>query len=158
MHPNAALLERFYQAFSRRDGEAMARCYAPDATFTDPVFQDLRGEEVGAMWRMLCKRAKDLELTWRDVTGDDTRGGASWEARYTFSGTGRRVHNVITARFVFRDGLIIEHRDVFDLWRWTRMALGPVGVVLGWSSLVQGKLRRTARAGLDAWMAEDRRR
>lgn len=24
-----------------------------------------------------------------------------------------------------------EHRDRFDLWRWSRQALGPVGVVLG---------------------------
>lgn len=28
-HPNAELIERFYQAFQRLDGEAMAACYAP---------------------------------------------------------------------------------------------------------------------------------
>lgn len=26
-HPNAELIERFYQAFQRLDGEAMAACY-----------------------------------------------------------------------------------------------------------------------------------
>ena len=35
------VVERFYAAFDRRDGEAMAACYAPDAHFQDPVFGDL---------------------------------------------------------------------------------------------------------------------
>ncbi len=46
---NQALIERFYDAFNRRDGDAMAGCYAPDARFHDPVFQELRGTEPGAM-------------------------------------------------------------------------------------------------------------
>ncbi|MBF3199877.1 nuclear transport factor 2 family protein, partial [Pseudomonas aeruginosa] len=52
-HPNAELIERFYQAFQRLDGEAMAACYAPQATFHDPAFGELRGREVGDMWRLL---------------------------------------------------------------------------------------------------------
>lgn len=156
MHPNAQLLQRFYEAFQRRDGEAMAACYHPDAQFSDPVFTDLRGAEVGAMWRMLCGRARDLDVSFRDVQADAAQGSAHWEARYTFS-TGRRVHNRIEAAFEFRDGLILRHRDRFDLWRWTRMALGPLGVALGWSPLVQGKVRRTARAGLSAFLAKQGR-
>ena len=35
---NKQLIERFYAAFGRRDGDAMAACYAPDASFSDPVF------------------------------------------------------------------------------------------------------------------------
>ncbi|MFT4048815.1 MAG: nuclear transport factor 2 family protein [Solirubrobacterales bacterium] len=42
---NAKLIERFYAAFASRDGETMAACYAPDATFSDPVFPDLSGYE-----------------------------------------------------------------------------------------------------------------
>jgi ketosteroid isomerase-like protein len=38
------LIERFYAAFGRKDGDAMAACYAPDARFSDPVFGELRGE------------------------------------------------------------------------------------------------------------------
>ena len=33
---NGALIERLYGAFGRRDGETMAACYAPEATFRDP--------------------------------------------------------------------------------------------------------------------------
>jgi len=151
-HINAALLERFYAAFARRDGAAMAACYAPDARFTDPVF-DLEGGEVGAMWSMLCERGKDLRLEWRDIHADDATGSAHWEPRYTFSGTGRPVHNIIDSAFTFRAGRIASHVDSFDLWRWSRMALGAKGVLLGWSPFVRNAIRRQARRGLDAWMS-----
>jgi len=155
MHPNAQLIDRFYAAFARRDAAAMAACYAPDAMFRDPAF-DLAAGEVGAMWAMLCARGKDLTLEWRDVRADDRTGSAHWEPRYTFSATGRPVHNVIDAEFTFRDGRIATHVDRFDLWRWSRMALGTKGVLLGWSPLVRNAVRRQARRGLDAWIARGR--
>src|SRR5215210_5866062 len=151
-HPNAELIERFYAAFARHDGDAMAACYAPGAHFSDPVFTDLRGEEPGAMWRMLTGRATDLEVTLAEHEAGDDRGSAHWLADYTFS-TGRRVHNDVRAEFRFDDGLIAEHRDSFSFYAWARQALGPTGVALGWTPLVKGKVRRQARAGLDDLLA-----
>lgn len=153
MHPNEALITSFYEAFQKLDAEAMVACYADDVRFSDPVFPDLRGDRARGMWRMLCKRARSFELTFSDVTADDTRGSARWEARYVFSATGRRVHNVISADFELAGGKIVRHTDTFDLWRWTRMALGPAGVLLGWTPLVQGKVRREADKGLEAFLA-----
>jgi ketosteroid isomerase-like protein len=149
---NEALINRFYEAFARCDGEAMAACYAPDAHFHDPVFQDLRGEEVGAMWRMLTGRAEDLEVEHSRVHADAEHGSAHWDANYTFR-TGRKVVNRIDASFEFADGLITEHRDEFDLYAWARQALGPVGTLLGWTPIVQGRIRAEARKGLDEFMA-----
>lgn len=63
----------------------------------------------GDMWRMLCTRAQDLEVEWKDVDADDNDGRAHWEARYTFTLTGRRAHNIIEARFHFTDGKIRAH-------------------------------------------------
>jgi ketosteroid isomerase-like protein len=139
-----ALIERFYQAFARRDAEEMASLYTDDVRFSDPAFGILNGEHARNMWRMLAGRAKDLELTF-SVLSDDR---AHWEARYTFSQTGRKVHNVIDATFEFRDGKIARHDDVFDFWRWSRQALGPVGLVLGWTPLLQNAVRKKALAGL----------
>jgi ketosteroid isomerase-like protein len=150
---NAAVIDRFYEAFARRDPETMATCYTADATFSDPVFQNLRGGEVTSMWRMLCEGGTDLELRHRDVRAEGDHGSAHWDADYTFSATGRTVHNEIDASFVFRDGLIAEHTDRFDFWKWTRQALGPVGVLLGWSPIVQGKVRGQARERLDEFIA-----
>src|SRR5436190_14976662 len=119
---NTALIRALYAAFARREGAAMAACYAPDARFSDPVFTDLRGAEIGAMWTMLCGRAKSLEIRLVDASSEGDGGRARWEADYPFAATGRTVHNVIDARFVFRDGRIVEHVDAFPLWKWTRMA------------------------------------
>ncbi|MCK6548727.1 nuclear transport factor 2 family protein [Myxococcota bacterium] len=154
MHPNAQLLERFYFAFKNRDWKTMAECYTPDAIFQDPVFRELRGWEIGAMWRMLCERGTDLELTFGDIQADDLSGSAHWEARYTFSKTKRKVHNVIDARFDFRGGLILQHKDHFSLWRWLGMAIGPAGKVLGWLPTMQNAVRLEARHGLEKFVID----
>lgn len=153
-HPHARLIERFYEAFGRRDAATMNACYAADVHFSDPVFRDLHGDDARAMWTMLCEQAKDLRIEASEIRADDTSGSARWDAWYTFSVTGRKVHNVIQARFELRDGQIVRHADTFDLWKWTGMALGPVGKLLGWSPLIQGAVRKKAAAGLRAWRAK----
>jgi ketosteroid isomerase-like protein len=152
MHANAQLISSFYSALQRKDGAAMAACYHPDARFSDPVFTDLRGVQVGAMWRMLCERSADLEVTFRDVEADDRSGRAHWDARYTFSATGRKVLNQIDATFELRDGKIISHTDRFSFWTWARQALGPAGLLLGWTPIIQNKVRSTAAGNLAAYM------
>lgn len=153
MHPNAELITRFYTAFARGDGAAMAACYGPKISFSDPVFPALEGQRAGAMWQMLCEGATDLEIRFSAVQADDRTGSAHWEADYTFS-TGRLVNNRIEASFTFEDGLIAAHVDRFDLYAWTRMALGPTGLFLGWTPMVQDKIRRQAAKGLDRWIAK----
>lgn len=152
MHQHAELIRAFYAAFQRRDHAAMAACYAPHATFGDPVFPDLTGWRIGAMWRMLCERATDLQLEASNVVADADSGSAHWEATYTFSGTGRRVHNVIEASFLFDGGRIVRHADAFDLYAWARQALGLKGVLLGWSPPVQRAIRSQAARGLEAFI------
>jgi len=151
--PNEALIERFYSAFAQRDGDTMAQCYAPDATFSDPVFQNLRGDEPGAMWQMLTARADDLRIELLEHEADDSRGSAHWRAHYTYTQTGRPVANDIHASFRFADGRIAEHVDNFDLYKWLRQALGPMGTLLGWAPPLRGAVRRRARAALDEFRA-----
>jgi ketosteroid isomerase-like protein len=155
MHEHEALIQRFYESFQKRDADGMCACYHPDVTFSDPAFPGLRNGEPRAMWRMLCERGKDLRLEFRDVHADGEKGSAHWEAWYTFSGTGRRVHNVIDAKFEFRDGKILNHQDHFDFYRWARMAIGPAGILLGWSSFMQNAIRKKARKGLEDYIAKN---
>lgn len=151
---NRETIRRFYAAFDAGDAETMAACYAPDVRFSDPVFPDLRGEEAADMWRMLTGRAEDLTVELASHDAGDRDGSANWIARYTFR-TGRRVTNDIQAEFELDDaGLITRHTDHFDLWKWTRMALGPVGLLLGWSPIVQRKVRAEAADGLAQFRAE----
>ena len=104
------------------------------------------------MWSMLCERGKDLEVVHSNVIADERAGSAHWDADYTFSGTGRKVHNSIDARFRFENGLIADHEDSFDLYAWTRQALGPVGLLLGWAPIIQNKVRSGARESLAEYM------
>ena len=62
------------------------------------------------------------------------------------------MHNVIDAAFAFKGGLIATHVDTFDLWRWTRMALGAKGTLLGWTPFVRNAIRAQAARGLESWM------
>jgi ketosteroid isomerase-like protein len=155
-HPNAALVARFYAAFADLHPASMAACYAPDARFEDEVFSLHGRDEIGAMWTMLCQAtrtsgAAHWRLAARDVVADDQAGGAHWEAWYRFSATGRDVHNVIDARFEFRDGLIAAHRDRFDFWAWSRQALGRPGLLLGWTPMLRAKVRAQAAGKLAAF-------
>ena len=172
MHPHAELIDAFYNAFQRRDGEAMARCYHPNVHFSDPVFPDLKGSQAGAMWKMLTARKdSDLDVSHSRVRADDRCGSARWEARYSFpDNAGRKVRNRVEAHFEFEDGKIIRHVDVrnrveahfefedgkiirhvdrFNLYRWTRMAMGPVGTVFGFLPIFQNAVRKKARIRLE---------
>jgi ketosteroid isomerase-like protein len=154
-HPNDELIQSFYGAFARHDGDAMAACYAADARFADPVFTDLKGREPGAMWRMLTERAQDLEIRLVEHEAGDDTGSAHWLADYTFAQTGRKVHNDVHAEFRFADGLIAEHRDRFSFPAWARQALGPAGLLLGWTPIVRGKVQQQARTSLDEFLARE---
>lgn len=149
MQSNQDTITAFYRAFQIKDAEGMARCYHPAIVFNDPAFGILEGEEVRDMWRMLCASAKDLHIEFGPVTLlDEEYAQCPWRARYTFSKTGRQVDNSIKAHMRLQDGLIIEHTDQFDLYAWTRMALGWKGWVLGWTNFMQGKIRSQAHRSL----------
>ncbi len=152
---NAALIDRFYRAFATKDAATMAACYHREARFSDPVFPDLDYEHVTSMWRMFCRPGGgEILIEHSNVRADEATGSAHWDARYRFPATKRPVLNRIDASFEFKEGLIWRHRDSFAFWRWTRMALGPAGVLLGWSPIVRNAVRREARKSLDAFIAQ----
>lgn len=146
---NELLIERFYAAFDAGDGAAMEACYAPDVRFSDPVFTDLRGPRAGAMWRMLTSTPGELRIELLEHEAGEASGSAHWRAHYTFSDTGRAVINDIRASFRFEDGLIAEHLDEFSFYGWARQALGPPGLLLGWTPILRAAVRRKAAAKLE---------
>lgn len=152
---NKATIERLYEAFGYCNGAAMTACYAPVAHFRDPAFGDLEGEEIGAMWRMLTGRAKDLEIELREHEAGAETGSAHWIARYTFS-TGRPVVNDIQASFRFAaDGRIADHVDEFDFRNWAKQALGPSGHLVALLPPLRSKARAKALEQLAAFRMEE---
>jgi len=145
-----ALIVYLYNAFKQKDYATMAKCYHSDAYFRDEAFE-LSGKEIGAMWHMLCQRGKDmtLEFSVSEQAGNIT---AHWEPKYSFSQTGRFVHNIIDAEFEFKDGLVIKHIDRFNFWNWSRQALGAPGLLLGWTPLLRNKVAKMAMTNLVKFM------
>lgn len=149
-----SVVERFYEAFARRDAAAMAACYHPLATFEDPAFGPLDREGACAMWAMLLSRSADLCVTHQVLNEAGDTVHARWEARYTFTRTGRPVINRIEATFTLEDGLIRTHQDRFGFWTWARQAFGLTGLLLGWTPWFQAKVRREAQRALKAHRAK----
>lgn len=154
MNDNEKLIDQFYTAFQHKDYVTMQELYHSKASFSDPVFHNLKSQEVKAMWEMLITSGKDLKIAFSNIKANDKTGTCHWEAWYTFSRTGRRVHNIISASFEFQDGKIIKHLDTFDFWRWSRQALGLSGLLLGWTSVIRDKVSDMARKSLRKFMSK----
>lgn len=147
-------IEQFYSAFQERDWATMGACYHPEAHFSDPVFPDLDANGVKAMWKMLLSSGPDLRIEFEVLEENATGGTVEWDAYYTFSASGRTVHNAVTSKFVLKAGSVIEQVDVFNFWRWSRQALGLKGTLLGWTPLMRNKVQRTAASRLAKAMRE----
>jgi len=157
MISNRETIKKFYTSFQQLDAERMTALYHPEATFEDPVFGKLNQEEVVAMWQMLIERSKgNLQIEFSDIITSEEKGTAEWIATYLFSATNRDVRNVIQAEFEFKDRLIYKHKDTFDLWKWSKMALGWKGVLLGWSFIFKNKIRSQARKSLIKFMQKQK--
>lgn len=155
MTSNQELISTFYKAFQNKDYTVMQECYAADAIFNDEVFKNLDAAQVKAMWEMLIKRGKDLQLEFKNIAADDISGSAEWTATYTFSQTKRKVVNRIKANFIFENGKIIKHTDHFDFYKWTKQALGLKGFLLGWTGFLRNKVRQTAMKNLEVYMKKN---
>lgn len=150
------LIETFYKAFDNLDAKTMCACYHEDIVFEDPAFGKLKGERAKAMWQMLCEsqKGKNFRVKVSNINTTETEATAYWEAFYVFSKSGRKVHNTIDAQFKFKDGLIVFHKDNFNLHKWARQALGFKGLVMGGTAFFRNKLKTQTNRLLDKYIDE----
>lgn len=152
------LIETFYTAFQNEDAEKMVECYHNNIVFRDPAFGKIKGRKAKAMWRMLLERGKgNLKVSFSNVQAEGETGSAEWIARYPYGSKKRPVVNHVKAAFTFADGQILTHTDTFNIWKWSRQALGLLGLLLGWSSIVKNKVQKTTNALLSSYMKHEER-
>ncbi len=157
MTSNENILFQFYTAFANADAAQICECYQPNATFSDPVFGLLKGNEICQMWKMLLERSKgNLKIDFTNINADGSLGSVLWTATYNYSTTNRKVVNSIKAHFLFKDGLIIKHTDDFDIWKWSKQALGFKGFLLGWTGFMQRKIQEQARLSLKIYIEKNK--
>lgn len=145
------IARQFFDCLAARDLAGMLAIYHPDIQYHSPFFQ-LRGAEVGALWRMAWSDLPDLRV----VCTDSAIRGSSvyWIARYTYPPTGRYVEQQLTADLAFAEGKIIRHADRFNVHDWAHRAYGGVGRMLGGSRVVQRWVAGRARARLAVFRRE----
>lgn len=151
MNQNEQIVFDFYTAFQHLDANKMISHYSDNIQFEDPAFGTLKGIDAKNMWRMLCENASDFSIQFQINSSTNNKVYAYWEAQYTFSKTGRQVLNKIHAEFTLSNGAITHHTDSFNLWVWSRQAMGLTGWFLGWSSLFKNKLHQTTRKALQKY-------
>ena len=138
---NSEVVESFYKAFQNQDSEAMASFYSKDIIFKDPVFGELRGNDVKDMWRFLIERSNgNIDITFSILNEENNIVNVHWEAKYHFSKTKRFVHNKVNAIIEVQDGKIVKHIDHFNFYRWSRMAFGSIAYFIGFTTFFQKKI------------------
>ena len=151
---NEQIIKHFYESFADNNADEMIACYHDEVEFSDPAFGLLKGVEAKNMWKMLIERGGNIKIEYKNVSADGEKCSADWTAEYLFSKTGRKVFNRIHAEFEFKDGKLFRHTDSFDVWKWSKQALGLSGYLLGWSSFLQNKIRQNARKSLWEYSAK----
>ena len=146
---NSELLNQFYQSFSKGDAEGMIQCYHESIIFQDPAFGILKGDRAKNMWRMLLSRNSDITISYDILETSANSGSVAWIAKYDYGLEKRKVCNKVLGKFQFKDGKIIKHTDSFDLWKWSRQALGLSGYILGWTALMRIKIQQKTKKLLD---------
>ena len=139
----------FYQAMNNRDSVTMNALYAPNATFSDPIFPQLAGNDIQTMWSMLMRGAQNFTVQHDILYADESVVRVKWKATYTFSQSGRRVVNEVDTAMTFANGKILTQNDHFDFYLWARQALGLPGSLFGWTSWFQRAVQSKTRAKID---------
>lgn len=147
MHPQEALVRRFFDRLAAADAAGAAACYHPDVFYSDPLFPRLHGARAADLWRMRLEELPDLAIRLEDASGDADGAFARWVLAYT--ARGRRIAVPVRSMFAFREGRISRHYDHFSLWRWAAQAHGLAGAALGWFGPWRWALRQRFARSLE---------
>ena len=153
---NNEIIKNFYSAFTKGDANTMISFYSDNVVFTDPAFGTLKGKKAKAMWKMLLSNKKSLaNVSFNSIKEtNNTNVSAKWTATYNYGPKSRKVVNNVSAEFEFKDDKIIKHTDNFNLWNWSKQALGTSGYLLGWSNFMKNKIQEGANQKLNNFLKD----
>ena len=140
-------MDRFFEALRRADTNVIDSCYHPQISYSDPLFEDLRGARVALRWRMLLKQADSFSLEHSLVFADERKAQVQWTANYRLKG--RAISIPMLSTLAIWDDLIVRQVDEYDFWQYCRQAQGVAGVLLGGLEPYQKTIKRRARRELE---------
>lgn len=149
-------IELFFRAFQKKDYKTIQHSYGKVATFSDPIFEKLKGDEIHAMWQMLLSSSNDLEISFEITQSSINRVSAIWTANYTFPATNRKVKNIIKSDFFIENQKIVSHIEKFSFYKWARQAFGLKGSILGWTHYFHKEVQNKAKKNLLRFMKKNK--
>ena len=135
---------KFYDAFSAANIEVLKQLYDKKLIFNDNIFVNLDYNETISMWSSLLVGNKNMSIKYEIKKYSEKYVEVEWIADYLFTSTNRNVKNIILAKMEIDQGKIINHTDNFDFYKWSQMAFGITGVLIGWTSFFKNKVRTEA--------------
>lgn len=111
-----AFLRGIEHAWQRRDGEAAAAGYSPDAVLVYGNGQKRTGEELRLWPSAWFDYARDLRIkkTFRAFSGDCL--ASEWESAYTHPKTGQPIRERGAEFFWIRSGMVYRHHMFEHTW------------------------------------------
>ncbi len=135
---------KFYDAFSAANIDVLKQLYDKKLIFNDNIFVNLDYNETISMWSSLLVGNKNMSIKYEIKKYSEKYVEVEWIADYLFTSTNRNVKNIILAKMEIDQGKIINHTDNFDFYKWSQMAFGITGVLIGWTSFFKNKVRTEA--------------
>lgn len=135
---------KFYDAFSVANIDVLKQLYDKKLIFNDNIFVNLDYNETISMWSSLLVGNKNMSIKYEIKKYSEKYVEVEWIADYLFTSTNRNVKNIILAKMEIDQGKIINHTDNFDFYKWSQMAFGITGVLIGWTSFFKNKVRTEA--------------
>jgi steroid delta-isomerase-like uncharacterized protein len=114
------LVERFAEAFNRRDVDGLLACFTGDATYRDLFYGPHAGQAaLRGMFERMFREGRDYRWQMDAIVMDAHRAAAEWTFGYTATAAvprseGRRVRMAGMSIFDLEDGKIRAYREYSD--------------------------------------------
>ncbi len=152
---NALIAYKLYEAFRTRNFPRIAECYHDNATYTSPFFDNLKKNEIVAMWKAFLLNDFNMELTHSNIVAEDVNdqlGSANWEVKYTYWDTKQQVKVAIKTKLQFKAGKVIKHEDSFSFYLWAIQAYEIQGFLFGGLGFFRNKIKRKMYKNMEYWI------
>ncbi len=145
--PQVDIANRFYTAFCSHDFDTMESLYDPDVKWKDTLTSfDSRSGTMG-MWRALAAQDPSAKFSYRIVSAQGDQVVVNWLADYHLFGN--PVHNDVEATLVIKNGLIVQHTDVYSWDKWASQVFPSLAGVVA-EPAVEDTLQGALGAALHA--------
>ena len=131
--PRITQLLSFYNALSANNMQTLADIYHPEVVFIDPVHEIHGRAALAQYFSHAYARLQHCEFVGLDSMEQNEQGFLSWRMQFCHPaiGNGKRISVEGCSVLRWQDGLIIYHRDYYDLNEMVYQHLPVIGWLTG---------------------------